>query len=313
MEAMNPKEYLLSTLTKAGGEEDLIASPQNTIAVLQKYDFQFKKQFGQNFLVDLHVLGKILRAAEIGSEDVCLEIGPGIGSLTQLMGEAAKRVISVEIDNRLIPLLEENLAAYDNIEIVNSDFMELDLPTFFEEKAIDRPVKVVANLPYYITTPIIMGLFESGVPLDSITVMVQEEVAKRMQAGPGTKDYGALSLAVQYYAEPTIAAYVPQNCFIPRPGVGSAVIHLKRRRELPVETKDEKLMFALIRASFNQRRKTLVNGINNSSELNISKEEVGNILTSIGLNCMVRPENISIENYVKLSNIFPFNEYSLIE
>ena len=188
MEAMNPKEYLLSTLTKAGGEEDLIASPQNTIAVLQKYDFQFKKQFGQNFLVDLHVLGKILRAAEIGSEDVCLEIGPGIGSLTQLMGEAAKRVISVEIDNRLITLLEENLAAYDNIEIVNSDFMELDLPTFFEEKAIDRPVKVVANLPYYITTPIIMGLFESGVPLDSITVMVQEEVAKRMQAKPGTKD-----------------------------------------------------------------------------------------------------------------------------
>lgn len=257
MEAMNPKEYLLSTLTKAAGEEDLIASPQNTIAVLQKYDFQFKKQFGQNFLVDLHVLGKILRAAEIGSEDVCLEIGPGIGSLTQLMGEAAKRVISVEIDNRLIPLLEENLAAYDNIEIVNSDFMELDLPAFFAEKAIDQPVKVVANLPYYITTPIIMGLFESGVPLDSITVMVQEEVAKRMQAKPGTKDYGALSLAVQYYAEPTIAAYVPQNCFIPRPGVGSAVIHLKRRRELPVETKDEKLMFKLIRAAFGQRRKTL--------------------------------------------------------
>lgn len=302
MEAMNPKEYLLSTLTKAGGEEDLIASPQNTIAVLQKYDFQFKKQFGQNFLVDLHVLGKILRAAEMGSEDVCLEIGPGIGSLTQLMGEAAKRVISVEIDNRLIPLLEENLAAYDNIEIVNSDFMELDLPTFFEEKAIDRPVKVVANLPYYITTPIIMGLFESGVPLDSITVMVQEEVAKRMQAKPGTKDYGALSLAVQYYAEPTIAAYVPQNCFIPRPGVGSAVIHLKRRRELPVETKDEKLMFKLIRAAFGQRRKTLVNSVSGSPELTVSKDQILTALAKAGISEKIRGEALSLADFAKLAD-----------
>ena len=302
MEAMNPKEYLLSTLTKAGGEEDLIASPQNTIAVLQKYDCQCKKQFGQNFLVDLQVLGKILRAAEIGSEDVCLEIGPGIGSLTQLMGEAAKRVISVEIDNRLIPLLEENLAAYDNIEIVNSDFMELDLPSFFEEKAIDRPVKVVANLPYYITTPIIMGLFESGVPLDSITVMVQEEVAKRMQAKPGTKDYGALSLAVQYYAEPTIAAYVPQNCFIPRPGVGSAVIHLKRRRELPVETKDEKLMFKLIRAAFGQRRKTLVNSVSGSPELTVSKDQILAALAKAGISEKIRGEALSLADFAKLAD-----------
>ena len=302
MEAMNPKEYLLSTLTKAAGEEDLIASPQNTIAVLQKYDFQFKKQFGQNFLVDLHVLGKILRAAEIGSEDVCLEIGPGIGSLTQLMGEAAKRVISVEIDNRLIPLLEENLAAYDNIEVVNSDFMELDLPAFFAEKAIDQPVKVVANLPYYITTPIIMGLFESGVPLDSITVMVQEEVAKRMQAKPGTKDYGALSLAVQYYAEPTIAAYVPQNCFIPRPGVGSAVIHLKRRRELPVETKDEKLMFKLIRAAFGQRRKTLVNSVSGSPELTVSKDQILTALAKAGISEKIRGEALSLADFAKLAD-----------
>lgn len=302
MEAMNPKEYLLNTLTKAAGEEDLIASPQNTIAVLQKYDFQFKKQFGQNFLVDLHVLGKILRAAEIGSEDVCLEIGPGIGSLTQLMGEAAKRVISVEIDNRLIPLLEENLAAYDNIEVVNSDFMELDLPAFFAEKAIDQPVKVVANLPYYITTPIIMGLFESGVPLDSITVMVQEEVAKRMQAKPGTKDYGALSLAVQYYAEPTIAAYVPQNCFIPRPGVGSAVIHLKRRRELPVETKDEKLMFKLIRAAFGQRRKTLVNSVSGSPELTVSKDQILAALAKAGISEKIRGEALSLADFAKLAD-----------
>ena len=302
MEAMNPKEYLLSTLTKAAGEEELIASPQNTIAVLQKYDFQFKKQFGQNFLVDLHVLGKILRAAEIGSEDVCLEIGPGIGSLTQLMGEAAKRVISVEIDNRLIPLLEENLAAYDNIEVVNSDFMELDLPAFFAEKAIDQPVKVVANLPYYITTPIIMGVFESGVPLDSITVMVQEEVAKRMQAKPGTKDYGALSLAVQYYAEPTIAAYVPQNCFIPRPGVGSAVIHLKRRRELPVETKDEKLMFKLIRAAFGQRRKTLVNSVSGSPELTVSKDQILAALAKAGISEKIRGEALSLADFAKLAD-----------
>lgn len=302
MEAMNPKEYLLSTLTKATGEEDLIASPQNTIAVLQKYDFQFKKQFGQNFLVDLHVLGKILRAAEIGSEDVCLEIGPGIGSLTQLMGEAAKRVISVEIDNRLIPLLEENLAAYDNIEVVNSDFMELDLPAFFAEKAIDQPVKVVANLPYYITTPIIMGLFESGVPLDSITVMVQEEVAKRMQAKPGTKDYGALSLAVQYYAEPIIAAYVPQNCFIPRPGVGSAVIHLKCRRELPVETKDEKLMFKLIRAAFGQRRKTLVNSVSGSPELTVSKDQILTALAKAGISEKIRGEALSLADFAKLAD-----------
>lgn len=302
MEAMNPKEYLLNTLTKAAGEEELIASPQNTIAVLQKYDFQFKKQFGQNFLVDLHVLGKILRAAEIGSEDVCLEIGPGIGSLTQLMGEAAKRVISVEIDNRLIPLLEENLAAYDNIEVVNSDFMELDLPAFFAEKAIDQPVKVVANLPYYITTPIIMGLFESGVPLDSITVMVQEEVAKRMQAKPGTKDYGALSLAVQYYAEPTIAAYVPQNCFIPRPGVGSAVIHLKRRRELPVETKDEKLMFKLIRAAFGQRRKTLVNSVSGSPELTVSKDQILAALAKAGISEKIRGEALSLADFAKLAD-----------
>jgi len=208
----------------------------------------------------------------------------------------------VEIDNRLIPLLEENLAAYDNIEIVNSDFMELDLPTFFEEKAIDRPVKVVANLPYYITTPIIMGLFESGVPLDSITVMVQEEVAKRMQAKPGTKDYGALSLAVQYYAEPTIAAYVPQNCFIPRPGVGSAVIHLKRRRELPVETKDEKLMFKLIRAAFGQRRKTLVNSVSGSPELTVSKDQILTALAKAGISEKIRGEALSLADFAKLAD-----------
>lgn len=283
-------------------DQHFIAAPQNTIAVLQKYDFQFKKQFGQNFLVDLHVLGKILRAAEIGPQDICLEIGPGIGSLTQAMAEAARQVIAVEIDKRLIPVLEENLAAYQNIELVNADFMALDLPAFLQERGITQPIKVVANLPYYITTPIIMGLFESGIPLSSITVMVQEEVARRMQAGPGTKDYGALSLAVQYYAEPTIAAYVPQNCFIPRPGVGSAVIHLKKRPEPPVEAKNPGLLFALIKAAFGQRRKTLINSISGSPELTVPKADVLAALQKIGISEKIRGEALTLQEFAALSN-----------
>ncbi len=283
-------------------KQNLIAAPQNTIAVLQKYDFQFKKQFGQNFLVDLHVLDKILRAAEIGPEDVCLEIGPGIGSLTQAMAEAAHRVIAVEIDKRLIPVLQENLAAYDHIEIVNADFMELDLPAFLQERGITQPLKVVANLPYYITTPIIMGLFESGIPLSSITVMVQEEVARRMQAGPGSKDYGALSLAVQYYAEPYIAAYVPRNCFIPRPGVGSAVIRLTRRAVLPVQAENPKLLFALIKAAFGQRRKTLVNSVSGSPELTIPKEAITEALQQIGISEKIRGEALTLEEFAALAN-----------
>lgn len=283
-------------------KQKLIAAPQNTIAVLQKYDFQFKKQFGQNFLVDLHVLDKILRAAEIGPEDVCLEIGPGIGSLTQAMAEAAQRVIAVEIDKRLIPVLQENLAAYDHIEIVNADFMELDLPAFLQERGITQPLKVVANLPYYITTPIIMGLFESGIPLSSITVMVQEEVARRMQAGPGSKDYGALSLAVQYYAEPYIAAYVPRNCFIPRPGVGSAVIRLTRRAVPPVQAENPKLLFALIKAAFGQRRKTLVNSVSGSPELTIPKEAITEALQQIGISEKIRGEALTLEEFAALAN-----------
>lgn len=284
-------------------DQHFIAAPQNTIAVLQKYDFQFKKQFGQNFLVDLHVLGKILRAAEIGPEDICLEIGPGIGSLTQAMAEAARQVIAVEIDKRLIPVLEENLAAYQNIEFVNADFMALELPAFLQERGITQPIKVVANLPYYITTPIIMGLFESGIPLSSITVMVQEEVARRMQAGPGTKDYGALSLAVQYYAEPTIAAYVPQNCFIPRPGVGSAVIHLRKRPEPPVEAENPRLLFALIKAAFGQRRKTLINSISGSPELTVPKADVLAALQKIGISEKIRGEALTLQEFAALSNV----------
>lgn len=281
-----------------------IASPQNTIAVLQKHDFRFRKQLGQNFLVDLHVLDKILRAAEIGPEDICMEIGPGIGSLTQAMAEQAGRVIAVEIDERLMPILQENLQAYPQVTLVRADFMELDLPAFFREQKIDRPVRVVANLPYYITTPLIMRLFESGVPLASVTVMVQEEVARRMQAGPGSKEYGALSLAVQYYAEASIAAYVPPNCFIPRPGVGSAVICLKRRTEPRVQVRDPALMFRMIRAAFGQRRKTLVNSLTGSPELAMTKEEAQALLEQAGLPPLIRGEALTLEQFAQLAELW---------
>lgn len=298
--------------------DQFIAVPKNTIAVLQKHGFQFKKQLGQNFLIDMHVLDKIIRAADIGPGDICLEIGPGIGSLTQALCEATVddgRVYAVEIDDRLIPILEENLAAYPHVHIIHTDFMKIDLPAFFEEEKIDRPVKVVANLPYYITTPIIMALFESSVPLASVTVMVQEEVAKRMQAKPGTKDYGALSLAVQYYAEPYIAAHVPPNCFMPRPNVGSAVIRLTRRPEPPVEVEDEKLMFKLIRAAFGQRRKTLVNAVTGSPELGgtirltdgkglkISKETIAQALEEAGISQTIRGEALSLQQFAELTNV----------
>lgn len=283
--------------------EQWIAVPRNTIAILQKYDFQFKKQLGQNFLIDLHVLDKIIRAAEITDEDYVLEIGPGIGSLTQVMAEYAGHVVAVEIDDRLIGILQENLKEYDNVTIVHSDFMKLDLPKFFEEQGFDKPVKVVANLPYYITTPIIMELFESHVPLANVTVMVQEEVARRMQAGPGSKDYGALSLAVQYYAKPYIAAHVPQNCFMPRPNVGSAVIRLTRLQEPPVDVKDEKLMFQLIRASFGQRRKTLVNAVSGSPEFTITnKETLVAALQKEGLDERVRGEALTLSQFAVLAN-----------
>ena len=289
-------------------KEAYIAFPQNTIRLLQQYDFQVRKQFGQNCVVDLHVLDKILRAADIGPEDICIEIGPGIGSLTQALAEQAGRVIAVEIDTRLIPILEENLAAYDNIAIVQADFMELALPDFLREQGVDRPVKVVANLPYYITTPLIMRLFESGIPLDSVTVMVQEEVARRMQAGPGTKDYGALSMAVQYYAEPSIKAFVPPNCFIPRPGVGSAVILLKRRPEPRVAVQDPAQMFAMIRAGFGQRRKTLVNSLSGSPELSLTKEEAQNLLLEAGLSPLVRGEALTLEQFAELSDLWTQKE-----
>ncbi len=277
--------------------------PQNTIEILQKYHFNFQKKFGQNFLIDTSVLDRIIAAAEITKDDCVLEIGPGIGTMTQYLAESAGEVVAVEIDKNLIPILEDTLSAYDNVTVINDDILKVDVNKIVEEKNGGRPVKVVANLPYYITTPIIMGLFENHVPLKSITIMVQKEVADRMQVGPGTKDYGALSLAVQYYAKPEIVANVPPNCFIPRPNVGSAVIRLTRYEKPPVQVEDEKKMFSLIRASFNQRRKTLVNGLGNAPELGVSKERVAAVLEEMQLSPTVRGEALTLEQFARLSNL----------
>lgn len=282
--------------------------PQNTIAILQKYDFVFQKRYGQNFLIDTHVLERIIREAGITKDDMVLEIGPGIGTLTQYLCESARKVIAVEIDKNLIPILEnDTLAEYDNVTIINEDILKLDINKLVEEENDGRPVKIVANLPYYITTPIIMGLFESHVPLESITIMVQKEVADRMQTGPGSKDYGALSLAVQYYAEPEIVANVPPNCFMPRPNVASAVIRLIRHRECPVEVLDEKIMFRIIRAAFNQRRKTLQNSIHNAADLNFSKEQVVAALEEMQLSQTVRGEVLSLKQFAELTNLLVKN------
>lgn len=272
-----------------------LVDPKNTIEVIQKNQFVFQKKFGQNFLIDSHVLDKIILAADINKNDVVLEIGPGIGTMTQAIAENAKKVIAVEIDDNLIPILKENLKDYDNVEIINEDVMKVDIASLGVNK-------VVANLPYYITTPIIMGLLESRVPLDSITVMVQKEVADRMKSGPGTKDYGALSLAVQFYAEPYIVANVPQNCFMPRPNVGSAVIRLTLHKETPVKVDDEKLMFKIIRAAFNQRRKTLQNCLNHFEELQYNKEDVSKILSEMNLNESIRGEALTLAQYAEFTN-----------
>ena len=280
-----------------------LGNPQETIAVLQRYGFNFQKKYGQNFLIDTHVLDKIIGAAQIGPDDFVLEIGPGIGTMTQYLAEAAREVVAVEIDTKLIPILQDTLKEYDNVTVLNEDILKVDIRKIAEEKNGGKPIKVVAHLPDYITTPIIMGLFESEVPLDSITVMVQKEVADRMQVGPGTKDYGALSLAVQYYAEPYIVANVPPNCFIPRPAVGSAVIRLTRYQEKPVKVNDASFMFKIIRASFNQRRKTLQNGLYNSSELRIPKEKTVAALEEMGLTPTIRGEKLSLEEFAQLSDI----------
>ena len=281
-----------------------LGNPKYTIEVLQKYGFVFQKRFGQNFLIDTHVLERIIEASEITKDDFVLEIGPGIGTMTQYLAEAAREVTAVEIDDALIPILKDTLKEWDNVTVLHGDILKTDIRKIADEKNQGRPIKVVANLPYYITTPIIMGLFESHVPVDSITVMVQKEVADRMQTGPGSKDYGALSLAVQYYAEPKIVANVPPNCFMPRPKVGSAVIRLTRHQNPPVTTLDEKLMFRLIRASFNQRRKTLSNSLKNSRELPYSKEEVETAITECGLPLNIRGEALTLEQFARLSEAF---------
>lgn len=284
-------------------KEPFLGNPQNTIAVLQKYNFTFQKKFGQNFLIDTHVLDKIIDSAEITKDDLVLEIGPGIGTMTQYLAYRARQVIAVEIDKALIPILEDTLSAYDNVMIINDDVLKVDIAGLAETYNQGKPIKVVANLPYYITTPIIMGLFESHVPVESITVMVQKEVADRMQVGPGTKDYGALSLAVQYYADPYIVANVPPNCFMPRPKVGSAVIRLTRHQQPPVKVKDEKLMFKIIRASFNQRRKTLANGLNNSPEIHLPKELITASIEELGRGSSIRGEALTLQEFAALSDI----------
>lgn len=283
-------------------KEPTLGNPQNTIEILQKYRFNFQKKFGQNFLIDTHVLDKIIRAADITKDDFVLEIGPGIGTMTQYLACAAREVTAVEIDKALIPILEDTLSDYDNVTVINKDILKVDIAALAEEKNGGKPIKVVANLPYYITTPIIMGLFENHVPLESITVMVQKEVADRMQVGPGTKDYGALSLAVQYYAEPYIVANVPPNCFMPRPTVGSAVIRLTRHAQPPVHVRDEKLMFRIIRASFNQRRKTLANGLKNSPELDLPKEVISEAIDRLGRGASIRGEALTLEEFAELAN-----------
>ena len=280
-----------------------LSNPQRTIEVIKKYEFCFQKKFGQNFLIDGHVLDKIIAGAGVTKDDMVLEIGPGIGTMTQYLAEAAGKVVAVEIDRNLLPILQETLADYDNVKVIHADVLSLDLEKLVQEENGGRPIKVVANLPYYITTPIIMALFEQHVPLANVTVMVQKEVAARMKSGPGSKDYGALSLAVQYYAEPYIVANVPCNCFMPRPNVDSAVIRLTRYEEPPVQVKDEKMLFKIIRASFNQRRKTLQNGLNNSSELNFTKDQIAAAIAEAGFSPSVRGEALTLEQFAKLTDI----------
>lgn len=288
--------------SRMAGPTPTLGNPRNTIEILNRYRFVFQKKYGQNFLIDTHVLDKIIKAADITDRDYVVEIGPGIGTMTQYLAAAAAKVTAIEIDRALIPILHDTLREYENVDIINEDVLKVDLKRLADEKNDGRPVKVVANLPYYITTPIIMGLFEQHIPLDNITVMVQKEVADRMQVGPGTKDYGALSLAVQYYAKPYIVANVPPNCFIPRPNVASAVIRLTRYPAPPVTVKNEKLMFQLIRASFNQRRKTLVNGIGNAPEVPFTKEETTQALIRLGLPSTVRGEALTLEEFARLSD-----------
>ena len=284
------------------GPTPTLGNPRNTIEILNRYRFVFQKKYGQNFLIDTHVLDKIIKAADITDRDYVVEIGPGIGTMTQYLAAAAAKVTAIEIDRALIPILHDTLREYENVDIINEDVLKVDLKRLADEKNDGRPVKVVANLPYYITTPIIMTIFENNVPVENVTVMVQKEVADRMQTGPGTKDYGALSLAVQYYAKPEIVANVPPNCFIPRPNVSSAVIRLTRHKKCPVCVEDEKMMFRIIRAAFNQRRKTLQNSICNAQDLSFTKLQIVEVLQKMDLLLTVRGETLSLEQFAEFTN-----------
>lgn len=284
------------------GPKPWLQDPKATAEVLKKYNFRFQKKFGQNFLIDSHVLDKIITAADIKDDDMILEIGPGIGTLTQLLAYNARKVVSVEIDNNLIPILEYTLKDYDNVRIINEDILKLDIAKLVREENNNRPIKVVANLPYYITTPIIMGLFEKHVPIESITVMIQKEVADRMSAGPGTKNYGALSLAVQYYSEPYLAANVPPNCFMPRPDVSSAVIRLTLVKD-KVRVSNEETLFKLIKAAFAQRRKTFMNCLKNSDSFDLSKDEWETVFSKAGLPLNIRGETLTLEEFVQLTDL----------
>ena len=288
-----------------------LGNPKNTIEILQKYHFNFQKKFGQNFLIDTGVLEGIIDAAQIGKDDFVLEIGPGMGTMTQYLCEAAREVVAVEIDSNLIPILSDTLADYTNVEVMNADILKVDIGKLAQEHNGGKSIKVVANLPYYITTPIIMGLFESHVPIDSITIMVQKEVADRMQEGPGSKEYGALSLAVQYYARPEIVLTVPPSCFMPQPKVGSAVIRLTRHEKPPVSVKSEKLMFQVIRASFNQRRKTLANGLNNFGAFSIGKEAIQQCIEALGVPVNIRGEALSLEQFARLSDLIYEKQHAI--
>ena len=285
-----------------------LGNAKNTIEILEKYQFHFQKKFGQNFLIDGNILEKIVNAARITEEDCVLEIGPGIGTMTQYLADRAKSVIAVEVDKNLIPVLRDTLSSYQNVKVINEDILKVDVGRIVREENGGRPIKVVANLPYYITTPIIMALFENHIALQSITIMVQKEVADRMQAVPGTKDYGALSLAVRYYAKPEIIMKVPASCFMPRPNVDSAVIRLTRHEKPPVEAADEARLFDVIRASFNQRRKTLVNGLSNAGNLGIGKEKAAEAIERMGLSPTVRGETLTLEQFVELTNFLFLEE-----
>ncbi len=283
--------------------ENRISTPTRTRAIMETYGFSLKKKYGQNFLTDEHILDAIVEGADVQPTDWVIEIGPGIGALTQYLADKAEKVIAIEIDDFLIPILGDTLSGYNNIEIIHQDVLKVDFETLLEGKQPSQNVKVVANLPYYITTPIIMKLFEEHVPVTSITVMVQKEVADRMNAKPSTKDYGSLTLAVQFYADTEIVVQVPPSCFIPQPKVGSTVIKLSRKTQYVDQIKEDKVLFDIIRGAFQQRRKTLVNTLSHQNNNTYSKEDIRMALEKLGLSSTIRGEALSLDEFIELTKV----------